>query len=669
MLPNFTSRNCAVVSAATIQTLSKDDVLSTFKPDEFDYIVYDEVHRIGASSYQKLYNYFKPKFILGMTATPERSDGLDIYKFFDYNIAYEIRLQEAMEENLISPFHYYGVSELIVDGKVIEDKDDFNKLIDSNRVTHIIDKIERYGYCGNRVKGLIFVSRKEEAIKLSQLFNERGYRTVALTGLDSQTRREECVNKLEQESWSDGLDYIFTVDIFNEGIDIPAVNQIVMLRPTESAIIFIQQLGRGLRRFKNKDYVVVIDFIGNYEKNFLIPIALSGDNTYNKDNIRRFINEGNNILPGASTVNFEKVVKDRIFESIDNAKFNDLKIIKDSYFNLKAKLGKIPSLRDFSNFGAIDIMRIVARDDSYYSFLKKYDKEYSVCLNEDEKLYLDFVTSKYLSGKRPHELELLKCIIDGENIWKSFTEIMTKKYPILKIDNNTKINLLNQLTQKYIEGVAAKKYEDAIVLEVNEDIISINNKFKSCLDNNEFKTLILEVIDYGLERNSLLFGDRYKDMAFKLYEKYTYDDVFRLLDWHKSEVALNVGGYKYEEKTNTFPVFINYKKDEDISDTIKYNDHFITPNLLKAISKGSRTLLSPEIVALQNALDSKLNINLFVRRNKDDKESKEFYYLGKLEPTNQYSEFMMDNTNKTAVEIGYKLEDAVREDIYDFLTN
>ena len=202
-----------------------------------------------------------------MTASPERTDGFDIYQLFNHNIAYEIRLQKALEENMLCPFHYFGITDLMVDGKEIGDVSEFRYLISDERVNNIISKIEYYGYSGNRAKGLIFCSKKEEARELSELFNQRGYQTTALTGEDRQEVREEAVAKLEQDQRENGLDYIFIVDIFNEGIDIPCVNQVVMLRPTESAIIFVQQLGRGLRKCHDKEYVVVIDFIGNYAKN------------------------------------------------------------------------------------------------------------------------------------------------------------------------------------------------------------------------------------------------------------------------------------------------------------------------------------------------------------------------------------------------------------------
>ena len=166
------------------------------------------------------------------------------------------------------------------------------------------------------------------------------------------------------------------MDIFNEGVDIPSVNQVVMLRPTQSAIIFVQQLGRGLRKLEDKEYVVVIDFIGNYKKSFLIPIALSGDKTYNKDNVRKYVSEGSRVIPGCSTIDFDEVAKERIYASIDEARFNDIELIKTSYKNLKSRLGRIPSLMDFDRSGSIDPVRIFDNKTigSYYTFLKKYEK-------------------------------------------------------------------------------------------------------------------------------------------------------------------------------------------------------------------------------------------------------------------------------------------------------
>ncbi|GAF08791.1 DNA/RNA helicase of DEAD/DEAH box family [Paenibacillus pini JCM 16418] len=182
---------------ATIQTMSKPDVLSQFDPEAFDYILIDEVHKAGASSYRKVIEYFNPQFMLGMTATPERSDDFNIYQLFDYNVAYEIRLQAALEEDMLCPFHYFGVTDYEMNGETIDDSTILSKLVNDERVDHIIDKLEYYGFSGDKVKGLIFCSRKEEAINLSGMFNDKGYRTVALAGDNGVEDREMQIRARE----------------------------------------------------------------------------------------------------------------------------------------------------------------------------------------------------------------------------------------------------------------------------------------------------------------------------------------------------------------------------------------------------------------------------------------------------------------------------------------
>jgi superfamily II DNA or RNA helicase/HKD family nuclease len=654
---------------AMIQTLSKDEVLYRFRPDEFDYIVFDEVHRVGADSYQKVFNYFKPRFLLGMSATPERTDGVSIFEMFDYNVAYEIRLQQAMKERMICPFHYFGISELTVDGNVIEDKTEFGKLTSDERVRNIIEKVEYYGFSGDRVKGLIFCSRKDEADELSRKFNSCGYRTCSLLGINSQSERESAIERLEQDEYEGALDYIITVDIFNEGVDIPSVNQVVMLRPTQSAIIFVQQLGRGLRKKENKEYVVVIDFIGNYEKNFLIPIALSGDQTYNKDTIRRFVAEGNRVIPGCSTVNFDIITRERIYASIDQANFNDSRLIKESYLALKERLGRIPRLDEFARYGSVDVIRIFDKFGSYHNFLKIYEKAYTVELSTIESTYIEFISTKYANGKRPHELEFIKLLVDCHpHPVAGFKEMMKAKYPAIKFTEHTTICVLNQMIQNYATGSGKDTYSLAVFVNNKVDNeYEISEEFRTLLTNKEFKTMILDLIELGLGRNALLYGDRYQDTCFQLYQKYTYEDVCKCLDWPQAEVPQNIGGYKFHQITNTYPVFINYNKEDGIEDTIKYEDRFLSPSSLIAISKSNRSKSSKDVQQALNARENGTDLCLFVRKNKDDRISKEFYYLGRIFANGHVKEFVMPNTTAKAVEIGYTLQTPIRDDIYDYL--
>lgn len=648
---------------STVQTIHKKENRELFKQDEFDYIIIDEVHKAGAYTYQELVHYFHPQFLLGMSATPERSDQFDIYKMFHYNIAYEIRLQQAMEYDLLCPFHYYGITDLNIDGISIDDKSDFNLLINEKRIDYIIEKIEEYGYSGEKVHGLIFVSRKQEAIELSNLFNQRGYNTIALTGDDNEEKRQEAMDRLESND-EDGLDYIFTVDIFNEGIDIPKVNQVVMLRPTQSAIIFVQQLGRGLRKNDEKDYVVVIDFIGNYERNFLIPIALSGNTNLNKDTLRQFITERNVLIPGVSTIQFDEISQKRIFESIDHANFNDVKLIKESYVQLKAKLGRIPHIKDFEKYGAIDIQKIFQNKGlgSYHMFLKKYEKEYDVQFSSLEEKYLQFISSKLSSAKRVQELEAIKLAIERKvHVNEYLKQQMLDEYQI-QMPEVSYTTIQNILTQNFATGSSKDAFKDVPILDTDWNISHV---FQSLLNNEEFKRQVLEVIDYSIDLYKQEYSQRYQNTDLCLYKKYTYEDVCQLLNWEKNLVPLNIGGYKYDQHTNTLPVFINYDKEEDIADTIKYTDHFVDPQTLVAMSKSKLKLGSKGMDIFTQAKQRQTIIHIFVRKNKDDKTSKEFYYLGIGNIINIKQEYMADQI--PVCEILYHLDQPVRQDIYDYI--
>ena len=660
---------------STMQMMAKSEILTRFRRDEFDTIIIDEAHRTGAASYQNIMKYFAPKFWLGMTTSPERTDAFDVYDAFDHNIAYEIRLQQALEENLLCPFHYFGITDLQIDGETVDEETglrDFNKLTSDDRVSYVIEQMEYYGYCGRKPKGLIFCSSKKEAGVLSEKFNERGYRTMALTGDDSQEKREQAVERLVLEDGEDKLDYIFTVDIFNEGVDIPEVNQVIMLRPTESPIVFVQQLGRGLRKADDKEHVVILDFIGNYKNNFMIPIALSGDRSYNKDNIRRYVLEGERIIPGSSTLHFDEISRKRIFAAIDSANFSDIKLIKENYKNLKNKLGRIPALKDFDTYGEMDVLRIFDNNSlgSYYKFLVKYEKEYTVRLSSTEEKVIEFVSRKLASGKRIHELALLeRILIYQHGFFLRWRQDLPKDYGI-ELQDKTIRNVVNVLTNEFPTGSGKKTYADCVFIEQTENgEYELSEGFGAMLKNPEFYKILKELVDFGISRYKENYSCRYRDTNFVLYQKYTYEDVCRLLEWENNEVPLNLGGYKYDRKTRTFPVFINYDKDENIQDTIKYEDHFESPNRLIAISKQSRTKDSEDVQNFLHARERGIDVELFVRKNKDDKISKEFYYLGRMTATGNAEEFIMANTDKTAVEIEWDLDTPVREDIYEYIVN
>ena len=678
---------------ATVQTLNRDEHLLQYDKNTFDCIILDEAHHVPADTYQKIMKHFTPKLWLGMTATPDKRDdnveGRNVYELFNYQIAYEIRLQQAMEENLLCPFHYFGISDLSIIGDDEKANRDFTMLTSDERVKHIITQANYYGYSGERVKGLIFCSSIKETEELSAKFNmiinpETGefYRTIALNGSASEEERQEAFERLAMNKDEAGenrqpLDYIFSVEILNEGVDIVEVNQVIMLRPTQSPIVFIQQLGRGLRKANGKEYVVILDFIGNYTNNFMIPIALSGDRTYNKDNIRRYVMEGGRVIPGASTVHVDEISRKRIFASVDNANFSDIKLIRENYTNLKNKLGRIPALRDFDDYGEMDVIRIFDNNSlgSYYKFLVKYEKEYKIRLSEDEEKVIEFVSKKLASGKRIQELKLLKRILAYKpglsklGLFAGLSDDM-KEYG-KDISQDQQENIVNVMTNEFPAGSGKKTYSQCVFIEKEGADYIPAKSFLAMLSNDEFYNVFKELVDFGISRYERDYRDCYKQTDLVLYQKYTYEDVCRLLNWEQNEVPLNIGGYKFDKKTKTFPVFINYDKSDDISDTTKYEDHFVPGfrDRLIAISKSGRSLQSEDVQNFLNAKERGIQVELFVRKDKDDKISKEFYYLGHMTASGNAREFTMANTEKSAVEIEWILDVPVREDIYEYIVS
>ncbi|MBQ9991115.1 MAG: DEAD/DEAH box helicase [Lachnospiraceae bacterium] len=557
---------------ATVQTLSKEDTLNRYKKDAWELIIIDEAHHSSADSYKKIMDYFTPKIWLGMTATPDkRDDNLEsrnIYEIFNHQIAYEIRLQNAMEEDLLCPFHYFGITDLEViadTGKSSEEQvEDFRYLTSNERVLNVMKQAEFFGYSGDRVKGLIFCSRIDEAKELSNKFNEKGWRTLVLSGSDSEVARAEAIERLAGDESEEALDYIISVDIFSEGVDVPEINQVIMLRPTKSPIVFIQQLGRGLRKAEGKEYVVIIDFIGNYRNNFMIPIALSGDRSYNKDNIRRYVMEGGRVIPGASTIHFDEISRKRIFQAIDNANFSDIKLIRENYANLKNKLGHIPALADFDKYGEMDVLRIFDNNSlgSYYKFLVKYEKEYTIRLSKDEETIIEFISKKLASGKRIHELELLRRLLNYQHGLMGLLQKSLQEDYGCSMDENCAENIVNMMTNEFPTSAAKKTYSQCVFLEKEGSDYGVSKSFGEMLQNKYFYNILEELIDFGITRYKENFSMRYQDTDLVLYQKYTYEDACRLLNWERNEVPLNIGGYKYDKKTKTFPVFINYDKQE-----------------------------------------------------------------------------------------------------------
>ncbi|WP_259358241.1 DUF3427 domain-containing protein [Brevibacterium sediminis] len=648
---------------ATVQSLGSIDKLQQIPRDHFDYILIDEVHRAGARMHQNIIQYFKPDFMLGITATPERSDDFNVYSLFDYNVPYEIRLQKALEEDMLAPFHYYGVTDFEKDGEVIGDTSQLRTLVAPERVAHLIQAIERYGHVGDPVRGLMFCSRKDEARELSMLLNQnqvhgKRLRTRALTGEDSVETREGVVAQLENGE----LDYIITVDVFNEGIDIRTVNQVVMLRQTQSSIIFTQQLGRGLRKAAGKSHLIVIDFIGNYTNNFLVPIALFGDSSLNKDSLRKKMIEAQDVgaVSGLSSINFDAVAKERIFKSIESTRLDSLKNLKQSFRDLHTRLGRPPMLMDYARFDVVDPVVIASARGNYWKLLNAF-KVVDDQPSDRESQILSMVSQEFLNGKRPHELLLLEQLVSAR-------APMTVNDLRLLFDQ--KETTSDQATVDSIERIFnfefftegdQKKY-GAPIADWTDGRITPTSEFLGLLESSSsFVTHLDDAIETGL----FLSRHRYRwDQRLEAGKKYSRKDVCRLLNWQSDQKG-TMYGYKVDVFSNSCPIFVTYHKNDDVSASTSYEDSFISENTLRWFTRSKRTLQSKEVRSIVNN-----EVPLYLFAKKDDAEGTDFYYLGQATSSDPVQTKMPGENGKSldVVTMDLNLEYPIDAALYDYLT-
>lgn len=643
---------------ATIQSISKDLIMQQFAKDHFDYILIDEVHKAGAPSYHRVIDYFQPNFLLGMTATPERTDGFNIFELFDYNIAYEIRLQEALEEDMLSPFHYFGVTDYVKDGELITESTDLKYLVEEERVTYLLEKLNYYGCSGNAPKGLVFCSRKEEAKTLSALFQKNGHPSSYLTGEHSLEERERQVARLE----SGAIEYIFTVDIFNEGIDIPKINQVVMLRNTQSSIIFVQQLGRGLRKDSSKEFVTVIDFIGNYKNNYMIPMALSGDVSRDKNNLRKDTFD-TSFISGISSINFEKIAKQQIFSSINQTSMDSMSELRKSFQLLHNRLGRVPYLKDFEEQHTIDPLLVANKKSSYYDFLVSIKQNEGV-LSELENRFLMIASRELLSGKRKQELVLLKKMMhDPENsrplngIQQLFRENG------LLADKETLNSVLNTLDLSFYTGSMAATYKKQAFIEQEENKVFLSPLYKAALANKYFVLLMTDILETGLLKSEAYSTSE----PLTRYQKYKRKEVLRLLNWDKQMVDQNISGYTASK--GEFVIFITLEKGNNFTGAqMAYEDELIDYSTLKWFTKSPRTMSSPEVQKLLHP--EEWNIRVFVKKS-DDEGGTEFYYLGEVKPVKEsiieLEKPNQNGENKKVVEMFLKFSQPIEINLYRYL--
>ena len=339
--------------------------LDSFKKDEFDYIIYDEVHHVVAKTGKKIFEYFEPEFILGLTATPERMDNQDIFNLFDQNVPFELRLRDAINNDLVVPFHYYGIRDQLVDYSSKDKMTIAKNIAEQNNIEFIKSQIEKYRKPGEKLKCIAFCTNIQSCKLMAEELYEEGYHTISLTGINDTGVRIKAFKDLQDDN--NLLEIICTVDILNEGVDIPQVNMVLFLRPTESQTVFIQQLGRGLRKYPGKDYVTVLDFIGNnYDRAVQIAMALGtlGKTTYmEKAYLKEMIRTNFESLDIPNVkIEIDDLSKEEIINFIDKTNFNSRVFLEKDYRNFKSYInnGSYPTHMDFLNSDVSpDLIRII----------------------------------------------------------------------------------------------------------------------------------------------------------------------------------------------------------------------------------------------------------------------------------------------------------------------
>lgn len=446
------------------------------------------------------------------------------------------------------------------------------------------------------------------------------------------------------------------------------VNQVIMLRPTQSPIVFIQQLGRGLRKAEDKEYVVILDFIGNYNNNFMIPVALSGDRTYNADTIRKYVISGNNTISGVSTVHFDEIAKEKIFNSID--KIRGMKsIIRESYISLKNRIGRIPLLYDFYEQGEIDPLVIIKEYKTYWQFLEAVETGKDSCkLNDQEKLILEYLSKTILSGVRPSELCILKEFLDKDTISTSdVRRELEYEYDYFITDQEVEESVKVLKGHFVSKDDEYQKYKFMNILRPDgERNMRSVEAYQRCLQNEEFNAQIRDIIKVGLAR----YKDKYtrgksEDTPFVLYEKYSRRDVSLLMNCGKD---LSSTMYGMSRIGDDVFIFITYHKEEaeegkNYADgKPDYADAFEDNLIFKWDSQIGKDNSSPYMQKVLTAPRKHLLVK------KSDAETG-FYYMGQFDIVESADSQKEDNNGKMKpiAKVTMKMHHPVREDLLRYL--
>ena len=543
--------------------------LDVFKKDEFDYIIIDECHHAVAETYKKIIDYFEPEFLLGLTATENRMDNKDVVEIFDNNIPFELRLRDAIINDLIVPFHYYGIRDELVDYGLSDSAERrlIAQMADTGNCEFIHQQIEKHRKDGEKLKALAFCRNIQHARMMSDNLGEY-YKTAFLTGKNKTGERIRAFNDLQSDSKD--LEILFAVDILNEGVDIPGVNMVLFLRPTESSTIFIQQLGRGLRKYPGKDYVTILDFIGNnYKRSVHIALALgslSRNSILEKKLLKSMIL--NDFKPlGLNSygvkIFIDDLSKEEIVESIEKENFNSLRYMKTDYLNFKNYLNSpsYPKHIDYLNSdyapNLLKFMKIKIggrKTESYYNFLKGIEEENLPVFSSEQIRVINYL-SNLLPLVRRHEYVIVEKLLTGQKSEDYLRAVLSAEIASFETEQ------MEHATRFLIENGAVTK--------------DGNNFSIACELEPEFTEYVTDLLNYGITD----FSARYRgenESDFLMWQDYRMDQVQLKILNNPGDIMKGT----YYKDGNMY-VFAGLKKDRPEDDPLNYKDKFLSSDVFQ----------------------------------------------------------------------------------------
>lgn len=599
----------------SIQSLNSRDLCEITSKDYYDFIIVDEFHHAAAPSYQRLLSYYEPKILLGLTATPERNDGKDVFSYFEDRISAEIRLPEAIDRKLLSPFQYFCVTDSVDLSKIkwsrkgyeIRELDNIYTNNDM-RSNQIITSLNKYVTDIDAVVGLGFCAGVEHSKYMANYFNNNGIPSLALYGNSSNEDRNDAKRKLVNGE----IRFIFVVDLYNEGVDIPEVNTILFLRPTESLTIFLQQLGRGLRLSEGKECLTVLDFVGQAHKNYNFEEKFRALIGRTNHSVKNYIENGFLTLPKGCYVQLEKQAKEYILRNIKSATNNKANLIN----KLKTFQGDTSLELTLDNFLAYNNLSLI----DFYG--KSGDRSFAR-MSVLAEVRQDF--------EEVNEIEITKKLknlffINSRKFIEFMIKVIKEYYDILDRDFNEEETLmLNMMYYTFYNNAPDK-----------EGISSLREGINSLLNSKIMMGEVCEILSYNY--NNLDFVDKEVDLGFTcpldLHCDYSRDAIMAAFGYFNNErkPAFREGVKYFDDKgIDIFFITLN-KCDKDFSPSTLYEDYAINEKLFHWQSQSTTSVDSSTGQRYINHLSKDKKVALFVREHKNrDGITSPYTYLGTCE--------------------------------------